>query len=143
MGILPSFAVMLTGLVSAFLFTSGLMAKAPVFDHAREVVYVCSASGTEHLRPQASAAQVCAVFKRKVEAAIARRTRSANALPSRGNGLRIAVRIDSARSASAMATVMTNGRSVRHPELTIDVMDKSLGMRDLDLLATQIARKLF
>lgn len=138
----PAFATLLTGLVPTFLLSGGVMAKTPVFDPAREVVFVCSASGTERLRPQTSAAQVCALFRQKVEAAIARRTRSANALPSSGNGLRIVVRIDSARSASAAATVQARGKTIRHPELTIDVMDKSLGMRDLDLLANQIARKL-
>lgn len=117
-------------------------AKPRLFDPAREVQFTCSVNGLKHLHPVQTAAQVCAVFKRKVDGAIARQTRAVRAMQVTGNAVGIILRIKGPHSASAVLITRSGGKTVSHPELTIDVMDKSISLRDLDTLATQIARKL-
>lgn len=116
------------------------MARTPDFDPAREVAFVCTVTGAKHLAPAGSAQQVCALFKRRIDAAIARQTRAAPAWPARGNAIRVTVRIAGPHEVGAAATIRTRGRTRQIPELTLDVMDKAVGLRDLELLANQIAR---
>ncbi|HQV04924.1 hypothetical protein [Novosphingobium sp.] len=118
------------------------MAKSPLFDPASPVTYSCAVSGAEKLRPRLDPAAVCNLFKRQIEAEIARQTRAAPAFPARGQAIRVAVRIVGPREASASAEFRARGKLIKRPEITLDVMDKSLGMRDLESLASQLSRSI-
>jgi hypothetical protein len=126
----------LAGLASAALLSGPADAKASVIDPARPVAFVCSVSGSKSLSP----AEVCAVFKRKLDGAIARQTLPAKTWPAQGNAVRIVVRFAGERTVSAAASVRSAGKIRNVPELTQDVMDKGVGLRDLELLATQLMR---
>jgi hypothetical protein len=119
------------------------MAKAPLFDPASPVAFSCTVSGAEKLRPALDRAAVCALFKQKIEAEMARRTKAAAAFPARGQAIRVTVRIVGPREASAGAELRARGRLAKRSEITLDVMDKSIAMRDLDSLAIQVARSIF
>lgn len=122
--------------IAAAAVLSAPASARPLFDPARPVAFVCTVSGGKGLSP----AQVCAVFKRELDRALARQTRSASAWPVRGNALRIAVRFASPREVSVVATLRSAGKMTHVPEVTQDVMDKSADLRDLELLAKQVAR---
>jgi hypothetical protein len=119
------------------------MAKAPLFDPARPIAFSCTVNGGEKLQPALDRAAVCALFKRKIEAEMARQTKAAPAFPTRGQAILVTVRIVGPREASASAELRARGKLAKRPEITLDVMDKSVAMRDLDSLAIQVARSIF
>lgn len=126
----------------AMLLSAAAIARSPDFGPSRDVALTCTVTGAKHLGAATTPAQVCALFKRRIDAAIARQTRVTPAWPSRGNAIRVFVRIDGPRTVGANATVRAKGRIRQIPEITLDVMDKSIQLRDLDLLANQLARSI-
>jgi hypothetical protein len=112
----------------------------PGFEPGREIVLVCTVAGAANIHPSATSAQICAVFKRRFDAALGRATRLSPALQGADNAVQIAVRMADARSASAAVTTIARGKSTRWPELTVDVMDRHMGMREIEQLAGEVAR---
>jgi hypothetical protein len=110
------------------------------FSPARAVALVCTASGAQNLRPAATSTQVCAAFKRRFDAALGRDTHAAARAPASGDVISVALNIPGPRGASAAVTTRAGGRSARWPEISIDVMDKPLGMSEIEQLAAEVAR---
>ncbi|MFM5950770.1 MAG: hypothetical protein ACKOPM_16315 [Novosphingobium sp.] len=127
---------------AALVLSPSVMAKPALFDSGTPIAFTCTLSGGEKLRPALDPAAVCAQFKRRIEAEIARQTRAVPAFPARGQAIAVAVKIIGPREASATMKLRARGRSAIRPEITLDVMDKSIGMRDLESLATQVARSI-
>jgi hypothetical protein len=110
------------------------------FEANREIVLVCTVAGAGYVRPAASAAQICSAVKRRLDARLGRVTRATSALPATGNAIRIEIRIPGNRSASAAVTTIARGKSTRWPEFAVDVMDRPLGMGEIEQLAGDIAQ---
>ena len=119
---------------------SGAATGKPSFDPATGIAFVCAVSGAGRLRPAMTPAQICAIFKRKIDGAIARPSKAVAAWPVRGNAIRVKVRIDGPNGLSAAASTRARGKTVHVPEMTVDVMDKAVGFRDVETLATQLAQ---
>jgi hypothetical protein len=134
--------VLLALATPALVLSAAAVARSPDFGASRDLAYVCTVTGTKHLGAAATPEQVCALFKRRIDAAIARQTRVAPVWPSRGNAIRVQVRIASPREVGASATIRAKARIRQVPEITLDVMDKSIQLRDLELLANQLARSI-
>ena len=126
--------------VGAMMLSAAAMAKAPLFDPAAPIAFSCTLNGAEKLRPALDPATVCGLFKRRIEAEIARQTKAAPGFPARGQAIRVTVRIVGPREVSAVTELRARGKLQKRPEMTLDVMDKSVGMRDLESLAIQVAR---
>lgn len=110
------------------------------FSPVREVALVCAVTGAQNLHPAATSALVCAAFKRRFDAALGRDTQPAIRVPAKGDVVNVALNIPGPRSASATVTTRAGGRSARWPEISIDVMDKPLGMSEIEQLAAEVAR---
>lgn len=120
--------------------TTPALPAAPAFDPYREIVLVCTATGGAHVRPVMTATQLCAAFKLRLDAGLGRVTRTAAAMPATGNAIRVELRVPSQRTASAIVTTVARGKSTRWPEITVDVMDRPLGTREIGQLAGEVAR---
>lgn len=119
---------------------SPALPAAPGFEPNREIVLVCTVTGAGFVRPAATAAQICSAVKRRLDARLGRATRATSALPATGNAIRIDITIPGNRSASATVTTIARGKSTRWPEFAVDVMDKQLGIGEIEQLAGEIAQ---
>jgi hypothetical protein len=113
---------------------------APAFEPGREIVLVCTAIGAAQARPPLTPAQICAAFKRRLDAGLGRATRAEAALPRTGNSIRVELRVASSRGASALVTTAARGKSTRWPEIAVDAMDRPLGLREIEQLAGEVAK---
>lgn len=110
------------------------------FSPTREVALVCTATGAQNLHPAATSAQVCAAFKRRFDARLGRATRLTARAPAKGDVVSVALHIPGPHSAGATVTARAGGVSTRWPEISVDVMDKPLEMREIEQLAAEVAR---
>lgn len=133
-------AAMVSAMVAAVMSATPALSAAPGFETGREIVLVCTAIGGGQARPPLTPAQICASFKRGLDAGLGRATRTAATLPRSGNVIRVELRIADSRSASALVTTTARGKSTRWPEFAVDVMDRSLGLREIEQLAGEVAR---
>lgn len=133
---------LIAGLVLASLPAGAAMAATRVAGPA-PLQFVCTVQGAEKLAKGFDKTQICAVFQRRFEAAGKRSLRPIGAWPRSGDAVSVTIRFAGPREASASARVRLNGKIMSVPELTQDIMDKSLGLRDLDFLATQLAATTF
>lgn len=130
----------MAGLLASAPSAGGAEPPAPVaFAPDREVVLVCAVTGAGKIRPAATAPQICAEFKRRFDTALGRGTRSAASPPARGQLVTVDLRI-TATGAAALVAARAGGKTHRWPEIAVDVMDKQLGMREIGLLAGNVAR---
>jgi hypothetical protein len=118
------------------------MPSNPAFEPGREIAFYCTVSGASAVKPVVTQAQVCALFKRRFDTALGQITRAGAGPSASANAIRVAVRISDNRSASAAITTTARGKSTRWPEISVDVMDKSLGIRELEQLAGAVARSI-
>jgi len=125
---------------TASLTTAPAAPAPPRFASTLPVAFHCTVTGTKNLRQDASASQICNLFQRRVDRAIARQTRMTTGWPASGNAISVTIHASTPREISAAAIIRVNRQIRRVPEITLDVMDKSAGLRDLELLADQLAR---
>jgi hypothetical protein len=99
----------------------------------------CSATGTKLLSPPAPPSAVCARMKAGLEKAMARKLADA---PAETAAVSIDIRF--ARPSSAIATIIErrSGRIIRHPVMSVDVMDRAIGLKSIDMLAAEVAKQL-
>ncbi|WP_284126126.1 hypothetical protein [Parerythrobacter aestuarii] len=95
----------------------------------------CSAEGVQYLSSEATEASVCAAFERRVSEALQQGDASAKA-----DNLSVTLRFQK-RGTMEASIVATNGDKA-YPPIAIDVVDRSLAMRDLDRLADAVAKML-
>lgn len=108
------------------------------------VEFHCALTGKAKGSPALTHAAICARFVRAIEPALKVRLIpvSTAPLPGKGRWITIQVRLDAPASVEAAFTSRL-GRAVRkHPAIAIDVMDKKLELREIDLLAKDVAEVL-
>lgn len=103
---------------------------------------LCSVNGSTVLSPSTSEAAVCDIFKKRIDQALAQPSRlvTTGSLASQERWLKLDIRLSKGRSAAAVLVQNEGGRVVAHPEIVVDVMDKPLGVNELELLATEVAK---
>lgn len=108
------------------------------------VEFHCSLSGKTRGSPALTRAAVCARFVRAIEPVLKVRLVAASTAPLPGKGRWISVQVRLCTPASAEAAFTSRlGKAVRkHAPIGIDVMDKSLDMGEIDLLAQEVAQVL-
>lgn len=102
--------------VAAVPATSAAMPSTPAFEPGREIAFYCTVSGSSAIKPVVTPAQVCALFKRRFDAALGRDTRVSAVLPVSANAIRVAVRISGNRSASAAITTTAREKARAGPK---------------------------
>jgi hypothetical protein len=104
---------------------------------------VCKVSGVSAIHPATSQAAVCASFKQQIDRAMAVDTQLVGTLPVESRGEWITVDLRFLKSGSATADIVSRLRSktLIHPQIAVDVMDKSLGSGEVSKLAREVARR--
>lgn len=108
------------------------------------VEFHCTLTGNAKGSPALTRAAVCARFAAAIEPALKVRLIPVSVAPAPGKGRWISVQIRLGAPARAEAAFASRlGRTVRkHAAIGIDVMDKRLEMREIDLLAKDVAEVL-
>lgn len=103
---------------------------------------LCRVEGVKLLSPATTEDAVCGEIKREIDGALSRQTTIVKTLASAGKAdwIKVDVRIAQPGTASATVVQSVGGREAAHPEIAVDVMDKSLGSKEINRLATEIAR---
>jgi hypothetical protein len=106
------------------------------------VQLVCSVTGAKSLPDEWTSDAVCAEMKREIDRALSRPVTDVKSIAAIGNTDWIRVDVKFTQPATAAATVVQRigAREVAHPEIAVDVMDKSLGAKEIKLLAGEVAR---
>ncbi len=108
------------------------------------VGYLCAVDSTKMIAPIMSEDQVCALFKAKIDDALQQKTvtvdSASKVLPEKW--MKLEVRFSMPATASATFVQSTNGKETVHPEIAVDVMDKAMGPKDVDMLASAAAKYL-
>ena len=132
-------------LTAASLGGAAITMPEPAIAAARPAVeFHCTLTGNAKGSPGLTSAAVCARFAAAIEPALKVRLIPVSAAPLPGKGRWISVQIRLGAPARAEAAFTSRlGRTVRkHPSIGIDVMDKRLEMREIDLLAKDVAEVL-
>ena len=109
-----------------------------------DVGLLCTARGTNMLRPAISDQAVCAMFQTKIDAALTRKIIAVNSvsLVEPADWIKIDVRFLKPGTASATVVQRISGKETAHPEIAVDVMDKFMGPNDVGTLASAVAKYL-
>lgn len=110
---------------------------------SRGIALLCKVSGVNAIRPAMSEAAVCASFKQQIDRALAVQTQIVGSLPVNSRGAWITVDLHFLKSGTATADVVSRlrSRTTVHPQIAVDVMDKSLGSGEVNQLAREVARR--
>jgi hypothetical protein len=102
----------------------------------------CTVSGEKLLAPAMTGEAICAEFKRQIDAVLPQGTEVFGDVPTGKDPswIKVAVRFVQPGTASAKLTQSSAGGVVKHPEIAIDVMDRSLNQSDVKRLATETAQ---
>lgn len=108
------------------------------------VEFHCTLSGSTKVAPALTRAAVCARFVAAIEPALKVRLIQVAAPPAPGRGRWISIQVRLAQPASAETafTSRLRGTVRKHAAIGIDVMDKRLDLREIDLLAKDVAEVL-
>jgi hypothetical protein len=108
------------------------------------VEFHCTLAGKAKGAAQLTISGVCTRFVQAIEPALKVRLVEVATAPSANKGRWIAIQVRLAAPAHAEAafTSRLGGTVTKHQPIGIDVMDKSLDMREIDMLARQVAEVL-
>lgn len=132
----------LTALGSTLLLTSVTACTAHGNVAENDAGLLCSVDGAKLLNPAMNDEGVCAVFQTKIDAALTRKTVVVNSVSEDepADWIKIDVRFSKPGTATAMVVQRTAGKVIAHPEIAVDVMDKTMGPNDVDRLAATVAK---
>lgn len=122
-------AVAALSVVLALSLQGGCVTKAAAND--------CSVTGAKNLSPQIGEEELCRSFGNTLAAELAGLEASDKAA-----GLKIAIDLTRKGSAEARVTTGDGSDAGDYPVVGIDVMDRPLGLRDVDQLAKAVAKML-
>jgi hypothetical protein len=107
-----------------------------------ETTFHCVASGAEQLKPAMDEAAICSLFQQSVDKMLARPVTPVKSLSAGASGdwIKIDIRLTNKRSVSAIVSQKNGASEVTHPEVAVDVMDKALSKRELEILAGEVAK---
>jgi hypothetical protein len=107
-----------------------------------ETSFHCVASGAEQLAPAIDEAAICSLFQQSIDAALVRPVTAVKVISAAtpGDWIKVEVRLTNKRNVSAIVMQKNGVSEVTHPEVAVDVMDKALSRRELDILAREVAR---
>ncbi len=110
---------------------------------SQRIALMCKVSGVNAIHPATSEAAVCASFKQHIDRALAVQTQLVGSPPVKSRGEWITVELHFLKSGTATADVVSRLRSKTtiHPQIAVDVMDKSLGLGEVGKLAREVARR--
>jgi hypothetical protein len=116
-----------------------LSAVACVPAEAGAVELSCSVDGAQYV---GSAADICSAFQNKIDAALTAPTKLVGVFVKHGHKDAIDVDVQILKRGGVVARVKQrkSGTVESYPEIAIDVMDRPLGLRDVEMLAIEVAR---
>ena len=136
----------LSWLLGAMLITMSASAPTSAMSTipSPEIALLCKVSGVNAIRPATSEAAVCASFKQQIDRALAAQTQLVGSLPVNSRGEWITVDLHFLKSGTATVDVVSRlrSRTTVHPQIAVDVMDKSLGSGEVSKLAREVARRI-
>jgi hypothetical protein len=127
------------GLVSA---TEANAAATP--PASPEVTLVCTVSGRSKHHRELTAEAICARFLPRIREALTLPVKQAGQVPagSRARWVKVDIRLLPRDRAEAALTTHLRGKATKHPLLAVQVMDKPLGLGEIDTLARLAGRRL-
>jgi TRAP-type C4-dicarboxylate transport system substrate-binding protein len=116
-----------------------LAATACVPASAGSVELSCSVDGAHHI---GSPAEICAAFQNEIHAALNRPVKTVEVFPASGIGDAVDVDVRVLKRGGVVAQVKQRkkGTTENFPEIAVDVMDRPLAMRDVEMLAREVAK---
>jgi hypothetical protein len=108
---------------------------------SKETQYLCAVSGAEVLRPQMTIDAVCAAFKERIDAQLAQPSKAAAGVAlTDADWIKLEIKFAKTGTAIARVKMKRSGIEVAHPEIAVDVMDRSLGPDHVAMLAKEVAK---
>lgn len=106
------------------------------------VELLCTVEDAEKTAKTNSPENVCDEIKREIDTALSRQTKAVKSVTpaSLVDWIKVDVRFAQGRTVTATVAQRIGRREIIHPEIAVDVMDKPLGMKEIKLLAAEVAR---
>jgi hypothetical protein len=107
-----------------------------------ETAFYCQVSGAEQLTPAMTEAAICDLVQTSLAGVIANPMTPVKSLPAATSGdwVKVDIRLSKKRSASALVSQRVGAHEETYPEIAVDVMDKALSKRELEILAGEVAK---
>jgi hypothetical protein len=136
--ILPAAGTVLAG----FLVMQSTACSATALKTNSDIELLCSVKGVEILGTGHSDSSICSVFRDKIGKNLPHPLKIVQSFsqPASIDRIKVEIRFSKAGSASALAVRQTDGVDRAYPEIVVDVMDKSLGQNEVDMLAAEVAK---
>ena len=121
-------------LMASAIFVTGCSAAT-----AKTVDLSCVVEGAQYL---GTADSICAKFKPHIDTALSVKTRSVSNFSAHVSGEALGLKIRILKRGGLVAQVQrrANGKIRQYPEIALDVMDRPLTMRDIDVLAKEVVK---
>lgn len=134
--------IVLAGLVAAPAWGNAM--DRPSEEPARAVTLVCTVSGAPKGQSGFDPAAVCRNLADRIGPALGARIVPAATLPSAATArwVRVAIRISPPGRIEAALTTHLDGKATSHPSLGVQVVDKAMGLSEIDRLARLVAQTL-
>jgi hypothetical protein len=118
--------------------------SAPVSKSKNQTQFLCYVKGFQLLGASVTEASVCDAFKVRIDKMLPLKTQSVKSLSSSKDVDWIKVDVRLAKSGSATARVSRKNAAGQHmfPEIAVDVMDKPLGQKEVEMLAAEVAKQI-
>jgi hypothetical protein len=111
---------------------------------AKPLPFLCAVSGSKMLKPRLSPDDICARFKRGIEAALKTPMQPVAALPATVTAstrwIKVDVTFKKPGVASALVTQQSRGKTKTYPEMAIMVSDRVMDSGTVDRLVSEVGR---
>ncbi len=113
---------------------------------AGRVQFFCTVSGAGMIKPHLPSDDICARFRRRIEAVVKMPLLPVASLPqsppATTRWIKLAISFRKPGVAAAMMTQFSSGKMNAYPELAISVSDRSMDSGTIDMLVREVARTL-
>jgi hypothetical protein len=118
--------------------------SAPISSNKTKSAFLCSVKGVQHLGAGTTDAAVCDMFKTRIEKALAAKMKVAKSASGvvEGDWIKVDVRLVKSGTATAILTQKIGSKQKAYPAIAVDVMDKPLGQKEVEMLAREVARQI-
>ena len=113
----------------------------PINAASDSIQFICTVKGAEKLAPDTINASVCGTVKQHVDKALPKVTKAVETA-SGEDWIKVDVRFAKPATILAVVTRKSGGTEKVHPEIAVDVMDKSLSQSEVEMLAREVAKQI-
>lgn len=105
--------------------------------------FYCTVEGASYLPTSVDSAAICDLFKSRIDAQLPKPSMAVDSSTQANapNWVKIEISVSKRDSIGAVLTQRIGAKETVHPEIVIDIMDKSLGNQELNRLADTVAQR--